>query len=233
LVAVQQRMLQEVSHELRSPLTRLQTAIALAQQNPHNFLATLDRIESESLRLQSMLENMLTLAHVEMGAKQILKGDVDLIELLSGITRDAHFEAQARGSELTFLSDDHCVAQVHAELLYRAFENIIRNAVKYTRPGTCVEVTAKCIDAQLLITVADRGPGVDVADLLKIFEPFYRVAEQQREIQASPSRAAPSSFTAGLSPQKIAPLAVLASISYYRSKSIRTDAKAKNFSYKK
>jgi two-component system, OmpR family, sensor kinase len=177
LVAIRQSMLRDVSHELRSPLARLQTAIGLAQQNPGNILETLDRIESESLRLQAMLENMLTLAQMEAGADFVAQEEVDLVELLAGIARDALFEAQACGCDLVFDAEGSCIGAVHAELLYRAFENVIRNAVKYTAAGTCVEIRAVCADARLQVTVADRGPGVAADELVRIFEPFYRVAQ--------------------------------------------------------
>lgn len=177
LVAIRQSMLRDVSHELRSPLARLQTAIGLAQQNPGNILETLDRIESESLRLQAMLENMLTLAQMEAGADFAPQEEVDLVELLAGIARDALFEAQARGCDLVFDAAGDCIGAVHAELLHRAFENVIRNAVKYTASGTCVEILAVCADARLKVTVADRGPGVAADELVRIFEPFYRVAQ--------------------------------------------------------
>lgn len=183
LIGIQQRTLQEVSHELRSPLTRLQTAIGLAQQNPHNIHATLDRIENESLRLQSMLENMLILAHMETGGNLPPASAVDVMELLDGIARDANFEAQAQGCELIFRAQGECVSIVHAELLYRAFENVIRNAVKYTAPASAVEIDVEYTESQLRISVADRGPGVTVDALSKIFEPFYRVPEQQRQTQ--------------------------------------------------
>lgn len=185
LVADRQRMLQDVSHELRSPLARLQTAIGLAQQNPHNILETLDRIESESLRLQGMLESMLTLAQMEMGAELFPKEDVDLVELLAGVARDACFEARSRGCDLVFSVAGHCVRPVHAELLYRAFENVVRNAVKYTHNGTSVQVAVECTATQLQVTIADRGPGVSADELEKIFEPFYRVPDSQLQPRAS------------------------------------------------
>jgi two-component system OmpR family sensor kinase len=177
LVAIRQSMLRDVSHELRSPLARLQTAIGLAQQNPANILETLDRIESESLRLQAMLENMLTLAQMESGAEFVPQEDVDLIELLAGIARDALFEAQARGCDLVFRAEGICIAAAHAELLHRAFENVVRNAVKYTAAGSCVEIGAAYIDGQLRVAVADRGPGVEAGELARIFEPFYRASQ--------------------------------------------------------
>jgi signal transduction histidine kinase len=182
LVAIRQSMLRDVSHELRSPLARLQTAIGLAQQNPENILETLDRIESESLRLQAMLENMLTLAQMEAGAGFAPREDVDLTELLAGITRDALFEATARGCDLVFDAEDGCIGAVHVELLHRALENVVRNAVKYTASGTCVEIAAVCIDARWRVTVVDRGPGVAPDELVRIFAPFYRAspADQPR-----------------------------------------------------
>lgn len=181
--AAQQRLVQEVSHELRSPLSRLQVAIGLAQQDPQKFHATLDRIENESLRLQAMLENMLTLAHVETGGAPLPCEEIDLIELVAAIARDARFEAQAVGSEVAFAGEGRCNARVRAELLGRAFDNVIRNAVKYTARGTLVEVVAHCDDLSLRVTVADRGPGVEAAMLALIFEPFYRVPTERRSAQ--------------------------------------------------
>jgi two-component system OmpR family sensor kinase len=182
LVAIRQSMLRDVSHELRSPLARLQTAIGLAQQNPDNILETLDRIESESLRLQAMLENMLTLAQMEAGAEFVRQEDIDVGELLAAIARDALFEAQARGCDLVFTAEGCCVGAAHDELLHRAFENVVRNAVKYTADGTCVEIVAIRVDSGLRVTVADRGPGVADTELERIFEPFHRgsLAEQAR-----------------------------------------------------
>jgi two-component system, OmpR family, sensor kinase len=177
LVALRQTMLRDVSHELRSPLARLQTAIGLAQQNPDNILETLDRIESESMRLQVMLENMLTLAQMETGTESMAREEVDLIELVAAIARDARFEALARGCDLVFRAEGLCIGTVHVELLHRAFENVIRNAVKYTATGTCVEVAVAYDGALLRATIADRGPGVAVAELTRIFEPFYRAVQ--------------------------------------------------------
>jgi len=179
LVAFRQSMLRDVSHELRSPLARLQTAIGLAQQNPDNILETLDRIENESLRLQAMLENMLTLAQMESGAEFAPQDEVDLVELLGGVARDARFEAQARGCDLAFHAEGGGLRSAHAELLHRAFENVVRNAVKYTAAGTCVEIAVACVDAQLRATIADRGPGVADAELARIFEPFYRASQPE------------------------------------------------------
>jgi two-component system OmpR family sensor kinase len=175
LIGAQQRLLHDVSHELRSPLARLQAAVGLAQQEPHKFAAMLQRIESESNRLEAMLEDVLTLARLESGARHVPLETTDLIELIGAIVADAQFEARAQGRDTRFSGVGHCVVAVRAQLLQRAFENVIRNAVKYTRPGTRVEVEARCDAAQLQVTVADRGPGIHDSATQAIFEPFYRV----------------------------------------------------------
>ena len=93
---------------------------------------------------------------------------------------DAQLEARARGCDLRFRADGGFLAPARAELLHRAFENVIRNAVKYTADGTCVEVDALCSGEHLYVTVADRGPGVPVSELAQIFEPFFRSGQAPR-----------------------------------------------------
>jgi signal transduction histidine kinase len=182
LVAVRQSVLRDVSHELRSPLARLQTAIGLAQQNPEKMIETLERIENESQRLQSMLENMLALAQIEAGAALPPREPVDPIELLAGIARDAQFEAQARGCDVAFEASGLCMLPAQAEWLHRAFENVVRNAVKYTEVDSCVQIAADCDSTRLHVTIMDRGPGVAEAELAHIFEPFYRASQPAAQV---------------------------------------------------
>jgi two-component system OmpR family sensor kinase len=179
LITAQRSLLHDVSHELRSPLARLQAAIGLARQNPQKRDSSLDRIELEAQRVDALVEQLLTLSRLEA-----LAGDttperletVDLMDLVAAIVEDARFEADANGRSVTFSSAGEAVAPVRAELLHRAVENVIRNAVKYTAPGTAVDVRAEADRAARLFTVrvADRGPGVPDEELQTIFEPFYR-----------------------------------------------------------
>lgn len=182
-IAAQQRLMQEVSHELRSPLTRLQMAIGLAQQDPRKFHATLDRIELESLRLQTMLENMLALAQLEANDQNLPTEPYDPSELLAAVVRDVRFEAQAQRRTLIF-NEGFCGGggqlEAHAELLCRAFENVLRNAVKFSPPEGRVEVSASRDATHWQVVIGDRGPGVDAELLTLIFEPFYRVQEPRR-----------------------------------------------------
>ena len=175
LIGAQQRLLHDVSHELRSPLARLQAAIGLARQNPQRKEAMLERIERETERLDTLVGELLTLARLESGAA-LSREKVDLIELLAAIADDAQFEAQANDRDVCFKAEGHFIAEVGAELIYRAFENVIRNAVKFTTPGSTVEIGAEIgADGKTLaVRVADRGPEVPPEEIERIFGAFYR-----------------------------------------------------------
>ncbi|GAB3256637.1 HAMP domain-containing sensor histidine kinase [Chitinimonas naiadis] len=179
LVGAQQRLLHDVSHELRSPLARLQAAIGLARQKPdvNSLELMLDRIERESGRLNSLVGELLTLARLESGAGNIKRETVDLVELVAAIADDARFEAESSDRQLDLIGDGEFVTEVGADLLYRAFENVIRNAVKFTAPGTTVTVRLHAGPERFSLEVADRGPGVSEADLTGIFEPFRRTGD--------------------------------------------------------
>ena len=176
LIGSQRRLLHDVSHELRSPLARLQAAIGLARQNPERAEAMLGRIEREAVRLDGLVGELLALARLESGNPLGPLETVDLVELATAIVDDARFEARASGRDVTLAASGSASAAVRAELVYRAFENVVRNAVKYTGEGTTVEVRADPGGERgpFTLTVADRGPGVPAGDLEAIFEPFYR-----------------------------------------------------------
>ncbi|HHW76035.1 MAG TPA: HAMP domain-containing protein [Xanthomonadaceae bacterium] len=176
LVGSQRRLLHDVSHELRSPLARLQAAIGLARQQPEKLDASLDRIERESGRLDELVGELLTLSRLEAGMSGAADEEVDLMELVAGIADDARFEAEASGRQVQFSGEGAAIVKVRAELLHRAFENVIRNAVKYTRENTTVEVKIerRAAPDRLIVTVADRGPGIPESDLQAVFEPFFR-----------------------------------------------------------
>jgi len=177
LTEAQNVLLHDISHELRSPLTRLQVAIGLLRQNPAQLDSMLERIERESQRLDALIEELLTLHRLEAGMMGIATERVDVIELLQAIVEDAQFEAHGVGKEVGSQISGHFVASVNGELVCRAFENVIRNAIKFSGEGTSVQVVAhvSISDDQLICTVQDRGPGVPPQMLDAIFQPFMRV----------------------------------------------------------
>jgi len=177
LVGAQQRLLHDVSHELRSPLARMQAAIGLARQQPERVAAMQERVERESVRLDALVGELLTLARLETDAAQAPSERIDVVELLAEVCDDARFEARAAKRDLVFTTNGGYVADVRGELLYRAFENVIRNAVKFTREGTVVSVVAEATSNGLVVTVSDQGPGVPHEAYLQMFEPFQRVGD--------------------------------------------------------
>jgi two-component system, OmpR family, sensor kinase len=174
LVSAQRRLLHDVSHELRSPLARLHAAIGLARQEPGKLEASLERIEREATRLDGMVGEVLALARLESGTGTRAKERVDLAYVAANIAEDARFEAEALGRSVRFSASGDAPVLGNADLLHRAVENIVRNAVKFTRQGTTVDVRVHTTRTAAVLTVSDHGPGITPSELEKVFDPFYR-----------------------------------------------------------
>jgi len=178
LVEAQKRLLHDVSHELRSPLARLQAAVGLARQDPLRFQGalepSLERIEREAARLDELVGEVLALARLEGGKAESGEEPVDLAELVASVAEDARFEAQAAHRDVAFQLASPVLVRGRPELLQRAVENVIRNAVKYTAEGSTVQVELAALGQRARLLVTDRGPGVAPGDAERIFEPFYR-----------------------------------------------------------
>ncbi|MEI9432259.1 HAMP domain-containing sensor histidine kinase [Mesorhizobium sp. Cs1299R1N3] len=171
----QQRLFHDVSHELRSPLSRLQAVGGVLRQSPAKLDAMLDRMDREVERLDALVGEVLTLARLTAGSRLPLKTQtLDVIDLLNEILGDAAFEARAREVSITSNVDDSFLAEVEGELIYRALENVIRNAVKYTAEHSQISVQCETTDDILKVSVADQGPGVGRNELERIFQPFSR-----------------------------------------------------------
>ncbi len=175
LVSAQRRLLHDVSHELRSPLARLEAAIGLARQDPARVEASLERIEREAARLDELVGEVLTLARLETRSQRSLSERVDLAELVASIGDDARFEAQASGRKVVLEVPESLAVKGNPELLHRAVENVVRNALKYTAQGSEVSIVLRSSGDRAVLEVTDRGPGIPESELGRIFEPFYRV----------------------------------------------------------
>ncbi|MGR9180149.1 HAMP domain-containing sensor histidine kinase (plasmid) [Rhizobium leguminosarum] len=174
----QQRLFHDVSHELRSPLSRLQAAVGVLRQSPAKLGAMLDRMDREVERLDALVGEVLTLARLTAGSGLPLKTQtLDVIELLNEILGDSAFEAQAREVSITTSVEGTFRAEVEGELIYRALENVVRNAVKYTADHSHISVTCEATTDRLKICVTDQGPGVRRDELERIFQPFSRGKE--------------------------------------------------------
>jgi two-component system sensor histidine kinase CpxA len=179
LVDSQRRLLGDISHELRSPLARLNVALELARQRSGaGATSALERIQLEAENLNEMIGQLLALTRLESGAEDIRKTEFDLKTLVSEVAKDADFEARARNRTVKLESPERCPIVGNEQLLRRAVENVVRNAVQYTAEGTEVEVELTCVEPDTaVITVRDHGPGVPDNALAEIFRPFYRVDE--------------------------------------------------------
>ncbi|WP_295008367.1 ATP-binding protein [uncultured Dechloromonas sp.] len=170
----QRRLLHDVSHELRSPLARLQAAIGLARQQPERSGDSMSRIERESERMNRLIGELLTLSRLEAGCTLEL-GSVDMDELMAGVVEDARFEGMARALTIAYVPGEMACVRGNAEMLHRAIENVVRNALRFSPPGDVVRIEAGLVEAgRFMITVLDRGPGVDAEDMASIFTPFFR-----------------------------------------------------------
>jgi two-component system sensor histidine kinase CpxA len=188
MVKAQQRLLGDISHELRSPLARLGVALGLARQRSGSEAnGALDRIERESDNLNEMISQLLTLTRLESGTDGRKRTDVDLAALVREVADDADFEARSVNRSVQVVSSDDCSINGFEELLRSAVENVVRNAVRYTPEGTAVEVALRTqnggSDNFAVISVRDRGKGVPDDALERIFRPFYRT-EDARDRQS-------------------------------------------------
>ncbi|MDT7836987.1 sensor histidine kinase [Aquabacterium sp. OR-4] len=202
LLGAQSRLLHDVSHELRSPLARLQMATGLLRRNPAAAIPalTLQRIDHEVERLDALVDEVLTLARLESGVAGVPLGaepeGLDVQALLHSVLDDARFEAQQQGQgrRLTLAAPaEGPLLAAQGELLQRAFDNVLRNALKFSPPGGEVELAVhwQAGDAWWTLWVRDRGPGLSAEDCQRVFEPFVRGV-------AAPAAGAPAAPGFGL-----------------------------------
>lgn len=179
LVKAREELLHDVSHELRSPLARLQLAIGLARQNPLNVETSLQRIEHEAGRLDKMIGELLALSRTD-NSTLADEEYFDLYGLVEAVVNDARYEAQLPGVEIILTSNHDSVEQDYtvkgnAELMRRAIDNVVRNALRFSARGQAINVSLSAQEDYLSVEVADQGPGVEEDKLSSIFDPFVRV----------------------------------------------------------
>lgn len=176
LIGAQRRLFHDLSHELRSPLARLQAAVSLLRKQYGHHEPAVERAELETGRLDELVGELLLLARVESRMPNAKVGEVDLVDLIDDIVADARFEVEGNGCDVQFHGAGALVIVGRADLIGRALENVIRNAIKYTAPRSAVVIEAER-DAEANVArlcVIDHGPGVAPTELVSIFEPFFR-----------------------------------------------------------
>ena len=175
LVNDKERLLRDVSHELRSPLTRLQLSLALARRKSPDAEPEHTRIEREIERLDQMIGEIIRYSRIQNGVTDTAWEPVTLNTLIEGIVDDADFEAQAQDKSVIATELMELEITGVNDWLSSAIENMVRNAIRFTPEGSRVEVALKKHKRYAIVTVRDYGPGIPEDALDSLFEPFFRV----------------------------------------------------------
>jgi two-component system sensor histidine kinase CpxA len=177
MIAAQRRFIEDVSHEIRSPLGRLALALGLARREAGPLLSSrLDRMEQELDSVSGLARELLTLASLQEGVPIPQSEFVDLSDLLDRVIEDITFEFRERANSIRAIRRaGPVIAHGNVALLRRAVENVLRNALFYTPENTEVEAIVDHDDASARVIIRDRGPGVPEVALAHLFEPFFRV----------------------------------------------------------
>lgn len=178
LIHSHQQLLRDISHELRSPLARLQVALELARNEAgEKANAELDRIDKEATQLNTLIGEVLTLARFEQGAVQENISIIALNELLSQVANDAAFEAESMGKKVSYHPYPACQIKADQRWITRALDNIVRNAIHHTKLASSVDISLTIQAQQIIIRIRDHGDGVEVSALPHLFEPFFRASD--------------------------------------------------------
>jgi signal transduction histidine kinase len=176
LIVSERRLLSDISHELRSPLARLKFAVKLARTSA-DTKAAMDRVERDVDRITSLVSDIVEITFVE--GDPALRGaeTVPLAEILDAVMQDCAVEAEFRGCSLEMTGRSEGDVMGNRELLRRAIENVVRNAIRYSPEKSIVAISVTENGRDAIIAVRDHGPGVPADTLTRIFDPFYRVEE--------------------------------------------------------
>lgn len=178
LVEKERHLLHHVSHEMRSPLARMQAIVGLIHSQPHKQEQYLQRLESELVRMDTLVGELLTLSRLETANVQLEKDPLKLLPFLRQLVEDCQSIAETNHQHVELkldakIAEDGCV-NANESYLYRAFDNIIRNAMNYSPEGSAIIVNLKQDSRNWIIDIVDNGPGVNEAQLPHIFTAFYR-----------------------------------------------------------
>ncbi len=178
LIKDRQRLFRDISHELRSPLARLSISLEISRQKASDEVTSnLDRIGLEAERINNLIGEILLLSRLETGPIFRTAEMIDLSGMICRIGDDANFEAQGRQVSVIIAPSPVFRIYGYPQILHRAIENVVRNAIRYTDKGTAVNIGIEAGSANkdhIILTIRDHGPGVPLSALPHLFEPFYR-----------------------------------------------------------
>jgi two-component system OmpR family sensor kinase len=172
----QRRLLHDVSHELRSPLARLQVAVGILRQKPEQPTDMITRIEDETARIDRLVGELLTLSRLEAGELVGVEEEIDMHDLVAEVVRDTNFEAQTQDRQVIWDESGSVTLQGRPELLHSAIENVLRNSLKHAPESRSIwiETTSDAVRRRYIVRVLDEGRGIPPDELPHLFTPFAR-----------------------------------------------------------
>jgi two-component system sensor histidine kinase CpxA len=180
LLQKQHELLGDISHELRSPLTRLSVSLELVRRGQTDAV---ERMQADLERLDILIGQILTLTRLQALNSRKIESSIYLNSILRSVAEDARFEGQEQQKSVVIARADDCWLMGDPALLRSCIENVVRNAVLYTRPQTEVMISLELVRngsaGSARIRVADYGDGVPPEAVPRLFEPFYRVSESR------------------------------------------------------
>ncbi|HVO56574.1 MAG TPA: ATP-binding protein [Dongiaceae bacterium] len=179
LIKGRQELLGDISHELRSPLTRMNVSLELVRRGDPSALA---RMQGEIERLEALIAQILTLTRLDLREEQQLNQQVDLRELLESVAKDARFEGGPQKKDVVIAASSPVAVTGDPALLRSCLDNVLRNAIRHTPENSFVEATLRTMPngggrPSAQVVIRDYGPGVPAEALERIFEPFFRVSD--------------------------------------------------------
>lgn len=181
LVHSKQQLLQDISHELRSPLARLSVALEIARDKSPAVEKELTRIAYETDKLNELIRQILSLASLDASQNDITFEEMDIVELVQSIVSDANYEMQHHVTPISLMTPTACYAAVSYTLLRSAIENIVRNALRYTSEDQPIQITLLPKEEDIYISIKDSGPGIPDEKLSQVFDPFFRVDDSRTQ----------------------------------------------------
>jgi two-component system sensor histidine kinase CpxA len=177
LIRSRERLLRDISHELRSPLARMRVALGLVRQPGADAQRQIERLESETERLNGLIGQILAVSRLGTAGVELEMENVDLGALIDSVARDAAYEAQSVNKTVSWTPPAQRVQlRGNAHWLGSAIENVVRNALRHTPEGGQIHIELAPARGQVAVRVRDEGPGVPASEVERIFEPFYRTA---------------------------------------------------------
>ena len=171
-VTGQKRFLGDIAHELCSPLARLRVALGILEERveaPHSGDVT--RANEQAEEIAALVNELLSFSKASLGAQQIKLQSVSIREIVDAVTRREAVD----GAKLEANVPSELRAEAEPELLTRAVANLLRNALRYAGSAGPITISAESNDSQIILTVADQGPGIPEKELARVFDPFYRL----------------------------------------------------------